>query len=557
MLLHRFLLLSVSLLGPGVPGVGASTPVSAADAARWREDLKFLAQALPATHKDAFHKTPREQFEGAVQRLDQRIPALTRPQIIMELARLVALVGDGHTRLDLPQKAAEFRAYPVKFYVFTDGLYLIAAHRDYSALVGGRVARIGKVTAEEALSAAASATAHDNDMGVKAGAPALLSLPEALNGLGLTENMEQAQLVVEKGGRQVTAVLKPVPAAPGTPLDGWVGHSPDWVDARDPASPLPLWLKDPANIFWYEYLPEKKTVYLQFNAVYPRERETPAAFFRSAMEFGEKNGAEKFAIDMRLNTGGNNGFCLPMVHGFIRSDAFNQRGRLFTIIGRQTFSAAQNCANLLEKHTNTLFVGEPTGASPNSYGDATPVELPNSKLVARVSTLWWQDMDPRDTRPWRAPDLAAEMSFADYRTGRDPALEAILGYRPQAGVQEQVRAAVEKNDLGAARAAIASFRQNPENKYVSAERELNFLGYELLRNRQPDPAVAVFQLAVEAYPDSFNAYDSLGEAYMVRGDRELAIKNYQKSLDLNPGNGNARVMLRRLTDPTASQRAHP
>jgi hypothetical protein len=55
--------------------------------------------------------------------------------------------------------------------------------------------------------------------------------------------------------------------------------------------------------------------------------------------------------------------------------------------------------------------------------------LPNSKLTVRLSTLWWQDMDPRDTRVWQAPDLSAELTFADYRTGRDPAMDLIQHYK--------------------------------------------------------------------------------------------------------------------------------
>ena len=56
----------------------------------------------------------------------------------------------------------------------------------------------------------------------------------------------------------------------------------------------------------------------------------------------------------------------------------------------------------------------------------------------------------------------------------------------------------------------------------------------------------IFKLNVERYPDSFNVYDSLGEAYMVHGDKELAIKHYRKSLDINSDNANARSKLQEL-----------
>jgi cytochrome c-type biogenesis protein CcmH/NrfG len=56
----------------------------------------------------------------------------------------------------------------------------------------------------------------------------------------------------------------------------------------------------------------------------------------------------------------------------------------------------------------------------------------------------------------------------------------------------------------------------------------------------------MFQLNVELYPQSWNVYDSLGETYMNNGDRDLAIQNYKKSLELNPDNSNGKEMLKKL-----------
>jgi tetratricopeptide (TPR) repeat protein len=78
------------------------------------------------------------------------------------------------------------------------------------------------------------------------------------------------------------------------------------------------------------------------------------------------------------------------------------------------------------------------------------------------------------------------------------------------------------------------------------ESSLNTEGYRLLQSGETSKAVEVFKRAVKYYPDSFNAYDSLGEAYMTDGARELAIANYRKSLELNPRNTNAVEMLDRL-----------
>jgi imidazolonepropionase-like amidohydrolase len=97
--------------------------------------------------------------------------------------------------------------------------------------------------------------------------------------------------------------------------------------------------------------------------------------------------------------------------------------------------------------------------------------------------------------------------------------------------------------------AVQMFRQiRKENPaaVVFSEFSVNGLGYLLLSQERVADAIAVFKLNVEAHPNSFNVYDSLGEAYMRNGDKELAIKNYQKSLELNPDNQNGREMLKRL-----------
>jgi tetratricopeptide (TPR) repeat protein len=75
---------------------------------------------------------------------------------------------------------------------------------------------------------------------------------------------------------------------------------------------------------------------------------------------------------------------------------------------------------------------------------------------------------------------------------------------------------------------------------------MNSLGYSLLGAKKIREAIEVFKLNVEAYPRSFNVYDSLGEAYMANGDTELAIKNYEISVQMNPENTGGIEALKKL-----------
>jgi pimeloyl-ACP methyl ester carboxylesterase len=79
-----------------------------------------------------------------------------------------------------------------------------------------------------------------------------------------------------------------------------------------------------------------------------------------------------------------------------------------------------------------------------------------------------------------------------------------------------------------------------------AEGTLNKLGYQALNRGETDAAIALFELNTKMYPDSFNVFDSLGEAYMKAGNKDKAIKNYEKSIALNPSNTNAGEMLKKI-----------
>jgi CubicO group peptidase (beta-lactamase class C family) len=88
-------------------------------------------------------------------------------------------------------------------------------------------------------------------------------------------------------------------------------------------------------------------------------------------------------------------------------------------------------------------------------------------------------------------------------------------------------------------------QERPDNNAV-AEGRLNGIGYSLLEQKKIAAAIAVFKANVEMYPQSANVYDSLGEAYLANGEKELAITNYKKSLELDPQNKNAVEALKKL-----------
>ncbi|KAA6346345.1 putative penicillin-binding protein PbpX [termite gut metagenome] len=92
--------------------------------------------------------------------------------------------------------------------------------------------------------------------------------------------------------------------------------------------------------------------------------------------------------------------------------------------------------------------------------------------------------------------------------------------------------------------------------YVLDENEMNQIGYQIMGNGKIDEAAKIFKLNIESFPNSFNVYDSYAEALMNQGKNELAIKNYKKSIEINPANQNGIDMLKKLGVDTSEYEAN-
>jgi len=119
-------------------------------------------------------------------------------------------------------------------------------------------------------------------------------------------------------------------------------------------------------------------------------------------------------------------------------------------------------------------------------------------------------------------------------------------YDPRKSIADTLSSTIASRGIDEAAIQYHALKSASPSTYNFDEDELNALGYQLLRSNHFKDAIRIFQLNVEAYPQSANTYDSLAEAYKDDGNKPLAIANYQKSLQLNPKNRNAVLMLQKL-----------
>ncbi|MBK9013429.1 MAG: hypothetical protein IPM82_04750 [Saprospiraceae bacterium] len=532
-----------------IVSLAAQTKLTPAD---WQADLRFLQQTVHNDYPFLFKKITAEAWDAEVEKLYAAMPTMQEHEILAGVGRTVALFQYGHTDIGWRQSPVKYHVLPIALLYFSDGIFVEGAHKDYEKLLGAKVLKIEGMPIEQALAAIKPLVPAENDQYFKAYGLDFLVIPEALHAQRVTSSLKNSiTYTLEKNGKTFEQAIAALDAFRLPRQYGYVQPGGDWVSVRD-QSKTPLYLKNLDKIYFFEYLPASKTVFVRHSQIQDDPSEDTPAFYQGVFDFIEKNDVERLVIDVRLNGGGNNFKNKPVVTGLIRCEKINQPGKLFVITGNRTFSACQNLVNELDNYTNATFVGEPTAENINFYGDNRRVELPNSKTPVFLSWAWWQDKPQWHNEDWLAPDLAVDMSFEDYRTNHDPVLEAILDLDSKSFAANPVQRLEQlfmENKLDAVQVEAEKMVKDPRYRYVNFEDDLNQAGYDFLGDDQYDAAVFVMQLNTKLYPKSANAWDSLGEATLKAGQKEKAIEFYNKAIELDPvgvTGENSRNMLKKI-----------
>lgn len=396
----------------------------------WRYDLALLESEVDRKGfaYGVYREISKADFHAAVQALSDQVPKLSDPQMVIALMKLLRLLGDGHTTVLAPPPLPEYAlALPLQFYLFKEGLFIIASDPKYQELLGAQVLSLGGHTVDELMKSLDPITSRDNEIWPTQLNPYRLRNLPLLRGLGLVSDINKTELRIrDAGGNSRTVTIEADSKHPSI----WNDFPTEWTTyPQTLGTQLPLYLKNMRTNYWFEYQPATKLLYFQYNRVLNDPQEPLLQFSERLFKFIDEHDIDKLVIDIRWNNGGNTFLSQPLVYGLIKRDKINRRGKLFVIIGRRTYSAAQNTAAFFERHTNVIFVGEPTGSRPNVVGEETPFVLPYSKVTVNVSDLYWQSSWPQDYRTWIAPQIYAPPAFALYRENRDPAMEAIAAYK--------------------------------------------------------------------------------------------------------------------------------
>lgn len=394
--------------------------------ASWRADVDTLLSTLRRVHPDPYRGRSPAAFDSAAAALKRALPDLSTARALLELQRLLAMAEDGHTEWRTLPAALRGDYLPMLVQRFEEGWFVTTADTSLRPLFGKPLVSLAGHPMHEVIGRVDHYVSAENPVGKLDDAANLLRNARVLEALELVSGVPDSVrvTVLERDGEETT-VSVPVTG------EGWV--SPGWADVNnllDPDAPETLANSMDGN-YGCAWLPDFRTVYVPFSET----RDDPdgpsiEAFFDSVYAFARGASADRLVLDLRQNSGGNLDLVGPVIRGIIASPALDRPGRFFVLIGRDSYSAAMHLAVRLERYTHALFVGTPTGATPNHFGDTELFTLPESELEIEISALYWQNSDPRDTRPWITPDIPITPSAADYLAVRDAGLEAALTFEP-------------------------------------------------------------------------------------------------------------------------------
>ncbi len=191
---------------------------------------------------------------------------------------------------------------------------------------------------------------------------------------------------------------------------------------------LPLYRKNSEKFYWSEFDSEKKLLYINYNQCKDMQTYTVSEFSQQLMmDIQVNSDIQRLVIDLRNNGGGNSELFRGFLTWLSTFKRLNCNGKLFVIVGRDTFSSALLNTYLLKFDTAAIFLGEPTGGKPNCYGEVKYLSLNSSGLYIRYSTKYYELIDDNTLASFM-PDVLCEVTFENYIRNSDPCLDWIYNF---------------------------------------------------------------------------------------------------------------------------------
>lgn len=431
-----------SLLQIALILIGASAgQAQGSDGTLHAEGVDLIYTKMLQYHPAPFTRHSRDDIRAAYEDLRRRADQLDEAGLFIELSRLTGMLADGHSYVWLDDASDTFsRSVPLRFWRFSDGVYVRAAAPGHADLVGAEVTEIGGVPIGEAWDRLTRSRPGENASSASRAAAVFMQVPEWLHVLDLSDGSERARYTVrtQNGEERSVEMVARDRGSLSAIWEASLGLDTPEAWATSPSADSSLWLSRRETGFWKTVLDDGETLYVQVNRAQrsldpdDRSRDDWGPFIDSIREDLRGDRIQRLIIDLRHNRGGDTSMQQRIVHAVVSDPEVNRPGHLFVVAGRMTESASAAMVARFENETWALVAGEAPSSRPNFYNDPRPWyhrdvwHVPGTAInfrVARIVETW---TGPGDFRAYTRPDVAPEFTYADYASGDDPVLDAVL-----------------------------------------------------------------------------------------------------------------------------------
>lgn len=381
-------------------GVVFSQQLSKAD---YLADLQYLKDTLPKRHINLFAKISKADFEQTIAAMASRLTNPDMETFTVELFKLPVAIGDEHTHIE----PVFTKVAPIRFDKFSEGIFVTAGDSANADILLYRLDGINGHPIGEVISRFKTIIQSGNPSFFDARFLHLVNNPVLLKGLQLTGSTDETAFdLTAPNGKTIRRVIKSVAGA-------------DAGGLRLVTANKKLLSQQGKGNYWDSYDARTGTLYFNLNNCREEDAHPFAAFNDALFALIGQEKPKRLVIDLRDNSGGNSGVLTPFIDS-IKNSYLNSKGKLFVLIGKQTFSSALMNAVEFKRNTNAILLGEATSGTVNHYGEVRGFRLPHTKIVIGYSTHYWENWKGQDGP--LMPDENINYSVKNYAKGIDEAM---------------------------------------------------------------------------------------------------------------------------------------
>ncbi len=396
----------------------------------WETDLNFLRSELPKKHNNLFFSLSKAEFNAVIDDIIESLDKDSDVETMIRIQSLLSKVEDSHTKIGLRKFKKKFKILPFSVRSFSDGYYITSTSKDRYSILDKKIKSVNGYEIDQIEDSLKTLFVAENNAMIRTNVEIFLNDDVYYKYFGFSNHDSQKyELELEDTKGNIERFEVPV-------VDNVSKNQRIYTKRKN----IPFFRNGSGESFKDFYFEDDNIYFIQYNKCTSKETvqkygdKDSAHKFPSFDEFKEKVLAklsnekiDKVIFDVRFNKGGSSYLAESLIDQIALDDNINQDGKLFVIIGKDTFSSAIFNAIYFKNNTNAILIGEETAGKPNHYGNIGVFTLPYSNIDIVYSKNYYTLTE--ENLNSLIPEIEVKETFNDYKEGIDPALEYVKNYK--------------------------------------------------------------------------------------------------------------------------------